>query len=250
MHVHVGFPRPPLSHVMGFQVVVLPPCFARPPQLVVRCGARTCIDGTVARFSAHGFLIVCYCESLQSHMAGCCGDFWSCRPFSHAECLTLQKPKQHDHLLGRHCSAIHSFSFWLVAPKQAAPKKKRASGARTTQQQTYEQATKKREKRRAEKETRLRHRDGDGGRLVLARLAQERLNCQQRFDSGRLAMTPRTPPSSGLAAASPAAAGTPSVGGGSPPLPDNPFARTPPAAPGALFFFGAACVGAMLGRPD
>ena len=46
-------------------------------------------------------------------------------------------------------------------------------------------------------------------------------------------MTPRTPPSSGLAAASPAAAGTPSVGGGSPPLPDNPFARTPPAAPGA-----------------
>ena len=34
---------PPPSHVMGFQVVVLPPCFARPPQLVVRCGARTCI---------------------------------------------------------------------------------------------------------------------------------------------------------------------------------------------------------------
>ncbi len=29
-----------------------------PPQLVVRCGARTCIDGIVARFSAHGFLIV------------------------------------------------------------------------------------------------------------------------------------------------------------------------------------------------
>ncbi len=57
VHVHVGFPRPPLSHVMGFQVVVLPPCFARPPQLVVRCGARTCIDGIVARFSAHGFLI-------------------------------------------------------------------------------------------------------------------------------------------------------------------------------------------------
>ena len=64
---------PPPSHVMGFQVVVLPPCFARPPQLVVRCGARTCIDGIVARFSAHGFLICCYCESLQSHMEGCCG---------------------------------------------------------------------------------------------------------------------------------------------------------------------------------
>ncbi len=83
---------PPPSHVMGFQVVVLPPCFARPPQLVVRCGARTCIDGIVARFSAHGFLICFYCESLQSHMEGCCDDFWSCRPFSHAECLTLQKP--------------------------------------------------------------------------------------------------------------------------------------------------------------
>ncbi len=56
-----------LSHVMGFQVVVLPPCFARPPQLVVRCGARTCIDGLVARFSAHGFFIFLLRESAVSH---------------------------------------------------------------------------------------------------------------------------------------------------------------------------------------
>ncbi len=59
---------PPPSHVMGFQVVVLPPCFARPPQLVVRCGARTCIDGIVARFSAHGFpFFLLLRESAVSH---------------------------------------------------------------------------------------------------------------------------------------------------------------------------------------